>query len=88
MNLGPPGGQMSKGTPLELPDPREFPLIGLGVLVEVGMGSRSLVYQQAKKDQLPIPVIKVGDHSYRVRTRDVYELIGLELPAEPINLAS
>jgi hypothetical protein len=64
-----------------LPDPREQPLSPLSVLQEVGLGGRSTIYDLAKRDALPVEVVRCG-HLYRVRTVDVYRLVGLPVPGE------
>ena len=68
-------------------DPREQPLIPLSVLQDVGLGSRSSLYELAKAGKLPIEVIRCG-HNYRLRTIDVYRLTGLPVPGESIPEAS
>ena len=64
-----------------LPDPRKHPLSPLSVLQEIGLGGRSTIYDLAKRDALPVKVVRCG-HLYRVRTIDVYRLVGLPVPGE------
>ena len=64
-----------------LPDPREQPFSGLDLLVRVGLGGRSQIYDRARRGELPVSVFKVGA-TYRVRTRDVWLLAGLPVPGE------
>jgi hypothetical protein len=62
-------------------DPVAHPLSPLHVLSDVGLGGRAMIYDLAKRGELPIEVIRVG-HSYRVRTIDVCRLIGQSVPEE------
>ena len=59
-----------------LPDPRTHPLSPLSVLQDVGLGGRSTIYDLARRDQLPVEVVRCG-HSYRVRTMDVLSADGI-----------
>lgn len=64
-----------------LPDPRVVPFSKLDLLVEIGLGGRSMIYERARRNELPIPVLRVGT-TYKVRTRDLWTLAGLPVPGE------
>lgn len=68
---------MTATTAVDLPDPRQKPTLTVEEVAHLlGIG-RSLAYDLAARDELPVPVIRIGS-LYRFPTVPVLTLLGLD----------
>ena len=71
--------------PAWLPDPREEPTVPVWPVVGRLLGrKRSAILELARRDRLPVQVLRVG-RSYRVATAELVRVLGLQGSGELVN---